>query len=113
MKLKIRSLPPLPSFGPLVRQHFLSGVMIIIPFWVVGWIMGAVIRNLIELKKVLPIELQPEGYLEDPYWILFLDGVFLACFALLLVLGISLIGWVSRQLIGKQILIIITENNFF
>ena len=100
----MKNRAPFPKLGPLVRQHFLAGMLVVIPFWVVGWIIGAFLRALLNIKTFLPLALQPEGWLENPTTIFFVNGGFVIGTAILIVFGISIVGWVSRQFLGMQFL---------
>jgi uncharacterized membrane protein len=98
------SLPPIPGLASLIRRHFFAGILVVVPFWVIGWILGGVIRSLLRLKTIAPAKLQPEYWVQDEWIILILNSAFLLGLLLGLTLTISLVGWVSRQFIGRKLL---------
>jgi uncharacterized membrane protein len=98
------SLPPLPNVGALIRQHFLAGVLVVVPFWVIGWIMGGFIGALLRLKGWVPSELQPDHYIANATIAAAVNALFLLAMSVGFILAISLVGWVSRQVLGRKIL---------
>jgi uncharacterized membrane protein len=101
---KSHSLPPLPNVGALIRQHFLAGVLVVVPFWVIGWIIGGFLGALLKLKAWVPVQLQPDHYFSDPTVVSAVSAAFLFVMTAGFILAISLVGWVSRQVLGQKIL---------
>ncbi len=103
------TFPPLPNLGALIRRNFLAGVLVAVPFWVVGWIIGGVVGALLKLKSWVPAHLQPDYYFSDPASITAVNAVFLLGVVLALILAVSLVGWVSRQVLGRQLLEVVSS----
>lgn len=94
----------IPKIGSLVRGHFLSGVLVVAPFAVVLWIALKLLSALWALRMIVPPGLRPENYLGNQMFVALLDLVMVGLSTLGMVLGISLVGWLSKQFIGKKLL---------
>ena len=92
-----------------MRDHFVSGLFVLTPLAVITWILSAVIRALWGLHGILPESWQPENFLQDPSLAVLLRSGFTLGLTLLLALGISILGWASRQYLGKKLLELIAE----
>ncbi len=99
-----RSLPPMPKVSALIRRYFFAGVLVVLPFWVIGWIIGGLFGALLKLKTIIPESLRPEHWIEDSNLVIAVNGAFLLAIIVMLMISVSLVGWVSRQFLGKKIL---------
>ncbi len=95
---------PFPRIGQLLKTYFFAGLLVIIPFGVIGWILVFVINALWGLRDWLPDEWKPESFLSDPTHATLLNIVFTLAATLVLALGVSILGWVSGQFLGKKLL---------
>lgn len=88
----------------LIKRHFLAGVLVLIPFGVITWILAAVVRTVWQLHLFLPSALRPEAVFTDPISArLFNLGLTLGILVVL-VIGISGLGWGSKQYLGRKAL---------
>jgi uncharacterized membrane protein len=98
------------TFGQLLKRHFLAGLFIVLPIGVIGWIIGSVFGLLWKLPYLLPPNLQPENMFFDHETIIQLFNFVVTVVATLtLALGISFVGWVSKQYIGRKLLDLLAE----
>ncbi len=93
--------PPLPKLGSLIRSHLFSGIFVIIPIAVIGWILGKVLALLWGLRGLLPDAWRPDNFLVN---LAFTVGT-----TFLLTLGLSLLGWASKQYLGQKVLEFLAE----
>ncbi len=101
--------PRLPNFGALLRKHFFADLLVLIPLGVIAWILGAAVGMLWGLQELLPLAWRPENFLQSPTLALLVKAGFTVAAALLLALGISIFGWISKQFLGKKLLELIAE----
>lgn len=95
---------PLPRLGALLRSHFLSGLLVVTPFGVILWMAVVALQTLWGLRKVVPDAWRPEAWMPEPALAWLVDLALLAGLAIVLALGVSLVGWVSKQLLGQKML---------
>lgn len=90
----------IPTLRKLVTGHFFTGLLVVIPFAVIFWIVMGVLGALWSLHTILP-----EGWFPSwgPIALLFNLG-FTVATALVLALSISVVGWTSKQFLGRKIL---------
>jgi uncharacterized membrane protein len=94
----------LPRLGALLRSHFLSGLLVVTPFGVVVWIAFVALRALWGLSELIPRSWRPEAWLPDATLAWLVDLGITVGFVVVLALVISLVGWVSKQLLGQKML---------
>jgi uncharacterized membrane protein len=94
-------LPDLPS---LIRSYFFSGVLVVIPLGVIAWISVSALETLWMLPGILPESWRPEYWINDPRVAELVNAGIVLLLALLLVLLVSLLGWISTQYLGKKFL---------
>jgi len=94
-------LPNLPS---LIRSYFFSGVLVVIPLGVIAWISVSALETLWMLPGILPESWRPEYWIQDPSTAEVVNAGIVLLLALLLVLLVSLLGWISTQYLGKKVL---------
>jgi uncharacterized membrane protein len=107
--MKEIKLGKLPDFGSLLRAHFFAGLLVVIPLGVIVWITVAVVRFLWRFQILLPPEWRPDNFIADPNLALVVNGVFTVGFALLIAFTLSVLGWISKQFLGRKILQILSE----
>lgn len=88
----------------LLKQHFFAGLLVVIPFVVIVWIITWVLTVLWRLHGFFPEDLLPESVLADPYLSTLLNVLFTVAAALILALFISILGWASKQYLGQKFL---------
>lgn len=93
----------LKGFASLFRKNFLTGVLVLIPFGVVAWILLKVFGALWAFHKILPAEWQPSNYFE-PYIAQMLNFALTVGLTFIFVIGVSMLGWASKQFIGARFL---------
>lgn len=102
--MRWNDLRSIPNFGALLKSNFFAGILVVIPFGVIVWILTAVLGVLWHLPKLLPESWQPQAYVSDPGMITLLDLSLTLGAALFLALGVSFVGWVSKQYLGRKVL---------
>ena len=103
-------LDRLPRFGALLRSHFLSGLLVVTPFGVIVWLALATLRALWGLRNVVPDAWRPETWLPNATLAFLVDlGITVGCLVVL-ALGISFVGWVSKQLLGQKLLDFVADH---
>jgi uncharacterized membrane protein len=80
----------------LFKKHFFAGVLVLIPFGVIVWIMGIFLRVVLRLHHLIPEELRPDHPL--------MNFIFIVGDLVVIVLAISALGLISKNFIGKKIL---------
>lgn len=88
----------------LLRNHFFTGLLVITPIAVVGWILTKILSLLWSLQKLLPEHWRPEHFLYDPILAFLLNLLLTLGATLILVLGVSILGWTSQQVLGQKAL---------
>lgn len=99
----------IPNVSALLKKHFFAGLLTLIPLLVIAYILGSVVSFLWELHRFLPEEWQPGVLFSDPVVATLFNIGFTVAVALLLALGVSVLGWVSRQYLGRKVLEWIAE----
>lgn len=92
----------LPNLRALLRQHFFAGVLVVVPLAVSAWIAGVGIHSLWKLHFLLPEHWRPENFLPDPRYVQAVNILFTIGTAIVIALGISLVGWSSRGFLGRK-----------
>jgi uncharacterized membrane protein len=88
----------------LFKNHFFTGVLVAIPFLVIVWILASVLATLWQLHGFIPESWIPETVLNDPILSTLSHLVFVIAMTALLAFAISILGWSSKQLIGRKFL---------
>jgi uncharacterized membrane protein len=99
----------LPRIGALLRGHFFAGLLVLIPLGVVAWVCASVLRTLWRIQLLLPEEWRPAAFIADPAVARMVNVAFTLGSALVLALVISMLGWASKQFLGRKILEFIGE----
>ena len=94
----------LKSLPQILKKHFLSGLFLIIPIAVIGWIFVSIFQTLWQLNEWIPDAMRPQTYIRNEE-LAALANFLLALFAaFVLSLLISLLGWASKNYFGKKVL---------
>lgn len=103
------SLPTPPQLGALIRGHFFTGLLVLVPFAVIGWIGVSIVGMFWGMHRILPEPLRPENVISDPTLQWIVQALVTIGLTGLAAIGISLLGWVSKHYLGKRILAAIAE----
>ena len=98
----------LAGLKSLFKRHFLTGVLVLIPFVVVAWIFLQIFSFFLVLQGFLPQEWQPEHYF-NPTVASVLNFFIVILISVIFVLTVSILGWVSKLVIGAQFLRLISR----
>jgi uncharacterized membrane protein len=94
--------PSLPStLLALLKRHFFAGLLVLAPLGVIAWIIVSALGALWRLQGVLPESWRPASG-EDA--VLLFNALFTLGATLVLALGISALGWASKQYLGEKML---------
>lgn len=93
----------------LLKSHFFTGLLVLIPFGVIGWIVATTLQLVWGITDFFPNEWQPERYLESEILRTVLKAAFTFAALFLLALGISLLGFTSKHYLGIKLLELISE----
>lgn len=87
-----------------VRNHFFAGMLVVIPLGVIVWILTTVWQTLWTLQQVLPFAWQPEILLAQGPASDLLRALLTIGLCIVALVGVSLLGWASKQYLGGKIL---------
>lgn len=102
-KLK-RKRDPFPRLSSLVKNYFVGGILVATPFAITIWLVAGFLQWIWSLYDWLPDSLQAEALADSPVAIALIEAGFTAAILVLLILGISTLGWISKQVLGQQFL---------
>jgi uncharacterized membrane protein len=104
VRVSLLRLDELPRLRKLLRSHFLSGLLVVVPLGAAAWVVVAALRTLWGLRELTPEAWRPEHWVPVPVLARLVDAaiVVTACVALALVL--SFVGWASQQILGQKLL---------
>lgn len=97
------------DLSSLLKKNFLTGVFVILPLGVVAWVLVSLLTALWRLHTWVPDSFKPEAILHDDQLALVMNLAFTVAAALILALGISFLGWSSKQYLGRKVLEAIGE----
>ena len=100
----------IPDFGKLLKSYFFAGLLVLIPLGVIAWILAGAVRALWRLHELLPEMWQPENYLPNPALANLFNFAFVVVAIVVLATGVSVLGWVSRQYLGRKALDFLGEE---
>lgn len=96
-----------------IRNHFFAGLMVVTPLAVIGWILTSALSALWQIYKIFPDSWQPEGLITgqvmSPFVATLVSTAISIALAFLVALGVALLGWASKQFLGRKTLEIIGE----
>lgn len=104
------SLRELPRLGLLVRRHFMTGVLVVIPMAVILSILVWALGIIWSLHGLLPSALRPEAWIESTALVWFVNMVIAGSLAIILALVVSVVGWASQQILGQKILEFLAQD---
>lgn len=93
-----------PGLLRLIQANFLTGALVLLPFVVVGWVVGWIVGTLWRLHLFLPEAWHPEAFDQNPALENLVNLLFTVGATAVLILGISLLGWISKQFLGRKAL---------
>lgn len=99
----------LPNIPNLLRGHFLAGFLVLIPLGVIIWILMAALGALWQLRELIPAGMRPESIFEDQTVAHLVNGLLTIAVAAALALAISIVGWASKQYLGRKMLGLISD----
>lgn len=99
----------IPNLGALLKSHFFAGLLVITPLGVITWILATALGTLWRLHELLPGNWQPENVFQDPTVATVVVIGFTIGATLVLAMGISFLGWISKQYLGQKALEIVVE----
>lgn len=102
-------MPRLPHPRRLVQEHFLTGILTVIPILVIFWLAGLVIAKLWDLRSLLPDAILPEHLFQSETLAAFLNFVLVIVVTCVLIFAISFVGWISKKVLGKKLLQFFSE----
>lgn len=88
----------------LLKRHFFAGLLVLAPLGVIAWIVVSALGALWRLHILLPDSWRPERVLNDAGAAAVFNTLLTLGVALLLSLGISALGWASKQFLGEKLL---------
>lgn len=91
------------TIASLFRQHFLTGIFVLIPFAVVAWILNKIFSALWTLHLLIPEEWKPVHYFE-PLTAEFINFALTIGITLIVIFLISSLGWFSKNILGARVL---------
>ena len=97
------------KMNEILRNHFFTGLLVITPLAVITWILSKVLSLLWSLQGVLPESLRPENLITNPALSLMLNLLFILVATFILIYGISILGWGSKQYLGQKALELIAD----
>jgi uncharacterized membrane protein len=92
------------------RNHFLAGLLVVVPLGAIAWIVLLALRALWGLQGWMPEAWRPENWLPSRVLAYAVSLAILVATTLVLVALVAATGWVSKQLAGKQILDFISTH---
>jgi uncharacterized membrane protein len=95
---------PLPNPIRLLKSYFLAGMLILIPFGVIGWILFTLFEAIWRLHGLLPREWMPVGVVEDQAIYMLINFAFTLGVLVAAAFGISMLGWASKNFFGRKII---------
>lgn len=98
-----------PEVGTLLKKNFLAGLFVLVPFLVIAWLLTGFIAALWGIHDYLPEDWQPSALSQDPSWAFAINTLFVLAVGILLALGISFLGWISKLWLGQRILNLLSD----
>lgn len=103
------ALPKVPNVGALFRGYFVSGMLVIIPLLVSGWMILGVFRFIWGFQQWLPSSWR-EAFAQSPQELtLAVEIAFSVGVAVGIALLISLLGWLSQLYLGRKLLEVLAD----
>ncbi len=103
-------LDRLPQLRALLRRHFLAGLLVVVPLGAILWIAVAALRAVWGLGDLLPEAWHPEAWAPNGAVAALAKLIITALLLMLLAMGTSFVGWISKQLLGKKMLELLADG---
>lgn len=104
-RIRKRQKPkPFPDLLNLLQGHFLAGLLVLIPFGVIGWILFGVIAEIWQLHGLLPQDWLPAQLVQNQSLLLLINIAFTFGALVILAVLISTLGWISKNYVGRKTL---------
>ncbi len=97
----------IPKPLSLLRKHFLTGLLVLMPVLIVFWILVNVIDVLWRINEILPGAWQPRAWIQDGALVALVEFGITIVATTLLAFGISMLGWSSKRYLGRKLLQVI------
>jgi uncharacterized membrane protein len=88
----------------LLKGYFLTGLLVLAPFAVIAWILGALFAAIWRLHGLLPKDWLPSGFVQDSALYMLVNVSFTVGALLAAAIGVSFLGWASKNLFGRKVL---------
>ncbi|HLE01026.1 MAG TPA: DUF502 domain-containing protein [Bdellovibrionota bacterium] len=88
----------------LLKGHFFTGLLVLIPLGVIAWIGAAALSTVWHLRELLPEQWNPEIIFPNPFLGLLINLALTFGATMLLAILVSALGWISKQYLGRQAL---------
>lgn len=102
MKSTNKPTRPLPNPIRLLKSYFLAGMLVLIPFGVIGWILLALFEAIWRLHGLLPRDWMPPDVASDQAFFMLINIAFTLGVLVVAAFGISLLGWSSKHFFGRK-----------
>jgi len=93
----------------LLKSHFFSGLFVVIPLAVIGWIASSIFGLLAQVQMLVPDRLKPENFIPNESLAQLVNVGITVGVILSIALLISLLGWSSKHFVGRKALEWIAE----
>ncbi|MBL7717145.1 MAG: DUF502 domain-containing protein [Bdellovibrionales bacterium] len=100
---------PFPNLRALLRSNLIAGLMIVIPLGVIAWMVFSAGAAVLGLREWIPSDYRPENLIQHEQIADVVNYLIGIVIFLVLALLISLIGWTSKQYLGKKVFALIAE----
>jgi uncharacterized membrane protein len=98
----MKSIRPLPNPVRLLKSYFLAGMLVLIPFGVIGWILLALFEAIWRLHGLLPRGWMPPDVAQDQAFFMLINVAFTFGVLVTAAFGISILGWASKHFFGRK-----------
>jgi uncharacterized membrane protein len=96
---------PFPGILNLLKGHFLAGLLVLVPFAVIGWILAAAVAEIWQLHALLPQDWLPTHLVEDQALFMLVNIAFTFGALIVLAVLVSSLGWISKNYVGRKTLL--------
>lgn len=101
MKLEPK-FPQIPETKTLLKENFLTGILVLIPFAVCAWILGKILSALWSFRTFIPEDLRPDHWISNPSLLFLVNLGVVIIISLTLAFAVSFLGWTSKNYLGKK-----------
>lgn len=104
MKSANKPIRPLPHPVRLLKSYFLAGMLVLIPFGVIGWILFTLFEAIWRLHGLLPRDWMPPDVAQDQAFFMLTNVAFTLGVLMAAAFAISTLGWASKHFFGRKII---------